>query len=150
MHTNFEKYKSWSLIDPKPVILYSDYHGEYLAMWNGMLITYSAAYALMVYCLSGIYINPVMKKCIWNDSKRILFNDILKDKIDPYTFEIPERVGADSGDVQQQAGARYWYYLLKKFNSQIQDLKKSHSIEYCIKMLDVENASTVSIYDKIG
>ena len=51
---------SWSLLDPKPVLLYLKKHDEYIVYWNGIAMTHSQALCMsMEYC--GIYPTPEMK-----------------------------------------------------------------------------------------
>ncbi len=51
---------SWSLLDPKPVLVYLKSHDEYIVYWNGIAMTHSQALMMtMEYC--GIYPTPEMK-----------------------------------------------------------------------------------------
>jgi len=40
---NFEKYKQWSLLDPKPIVFYNENIQEWYVYWNGVFMLYDAA-----------------------------------------------------------------------------------------------------------
>lgn len=51
---------SWSLLDPKPVLVYLKRHDEYIVYWNGIAMSHSQALSMSLeYC--GIYPTPEMK-----------------------------------------------------------------------------------------
>ena len=55
--------KTWSLLDPKPVLKYLQHHDEYIVYWNGMAMTHSQALSLAMEKL-GIYPTPEMKSAM--------------------------------------------------------------------------------------
>jgi len=133
-NTIFDTFKGWSYLDPKPVILYSDYHGEYLVMWNGLLITYSAACAIMGMGM-GAYISDHMKECIFEDTKRIIFKDIFPQFLSGSNFK---------------TFYSYWSYMCKMLNPTIETLQKSHSKQKCLESLDLSRSNPLDIYEEIG
>ena len=55
--------RTWSLLDPKPVLLYLKKHDEYIVYWNGIAMTHSQALNMSLeYC--GIYPTPEMKSAM--------------------------------------------------------------------------------------
>ena len=56
--------QSWSMLDPKPVLLYLSNLDEYIVYWNGKVMPHAMALnmALETY---GIYATPEMKP-LWN------------------------------------------------------------------------------------
>jgi len=128
-------YKSWSYLDPKPVILYSNYHDEYLVMWYGLLITYSAACAIMSINVMDSHVSDYMKECIFNDTKRIIFKDFF-----------PEFLSNDNFN----SFYSYWTYISKRLAPTIKNLQKSHSKQQCMRSLDLSRSNPLDIYEEIG
>ena len=64
--------QSWSLLDPKPVLLYVDHSDEYICYWNGIAMTHIMAMnmALEFY---GIYPTPEMKTAMEKEYRRIYY-----------------------------------------------------------------------------
>ncbi len=64
--------QSWSLIDPKPVLLYLSNVDEYIVYWNGMVMPHTMAMniALEYY---GIYATPEMKTAMEQNYKKIYY-----------------------------------------------------------------------------
>ena len=64
--------QSWSLLDPKPVLLYIPKLDEYIVYWNGIVMTHS-----MALCMSmeqfGVWATPEMKTAMENDYQRIYY-----------------------------------------------------------------------------
>jgi hypothetical protein len=52
--------QSWSLLDPKPVLLYVERVDDYIVYWNGIAITHSMALC-MVMEYFGVWPTPEMK-----------------------------------------------------------------------------------------
>jgi hypothetical protein len=65
---------SWSLLDPKPVLLYLENVDEYIVYWNGKVMPHSMALCMtMEYC--GIYATPEMKETMERDYQRIYYSN---------------------------------------------------------------------------
>ncbi len=66
--------QSWSLIDPKPVLLYLSNVDEYIVYWNGMVMPHTMAMniALEYY---GIYATPEMKTAMEQNYKKIYYSN---------------------------------------------------------------------------
>ena len=64
--------QSWSLIDPKPVLLYLPNLDEYIVYWNGKVMPHAMALniALETY---GIYATPEMKTAMEQNYQRIYY-----------------------------------------------------------------------------
>lgn len=63
---------SWSLIDPKPVIVYLSKHDEYIVYWNGIAMTHAQALMMsMEYC--GIYPTPEMKTALRKTYEKLYY-----------------------------------------------------------------------------
>lgn len=63
---------SWSVIDPRPVLLYLNQCDEYIVYWNGLVMTHSMALCFAMETL-GIYPTPEMKHAIDETYKRIYY-----------------------------------------------------------------------------
>ncbi len=66
--------QSWSLIDPRPVLLYLDHHDDYLVYWNGIVMPHIFA-VHMVAELYGIYPTPEMKKARLTTYKKLYYSN---------------------------------------------------------------------------
>ncbi len=63
---------SWSLLDPKPVLLYLNNLDEYIVYWNGIALTHTMALnAAMEHF--GMYPTPEMKTAMEENYKRIYY-----------------------------------------------------------------------------
>lgn len=64
--------QSWSLLDPKPVILYLPRVDEYIVYWNGIAMPH-----IMALCMSmeyfGVWPTPEMKTAMERDYERIYY-----------------------------------------------------------------------------
>lgn len=64
--------QSWSLLDPKPVLLYLSHVDEYICYWNGIAMTH--AMAMNMACeYFGIYPTPEMKTALEQEYRRIYY-----------------------------------------------------------------------------
>jgi hypothetical protein len=63
---------SWSLLDPKPVLLYLPQHEDYIVYWNGVVMPHS-----MALCIAMEYINlwptPEMKSEMEKTYRRLYY-----------------------------------------------------------------------------
>jgi hypothetical protein len=63
---------SWSLLDPKPVLLYISNVDDYIVYWNGIVMPHS-----MALCMSmeffGIYPTPEMKTAMEKTYERLYY-----------------------------------------------------------------------------
>lgn len=64
--------RSWSLLDPKPVVAYHSKYDEYFVFWNGAVMPY--AFGL---CLAserfGVYASPAMKEAMHATVTRLFY-----------------------------------------------------------------------------
>ena len=65
--------QSWSLIDPRPVLLYIDRSDEYICYWNGIAMTHKMALCMAMEWASGIYPTPEMKTALEKDYARLYY-----------------------------------------------------------------------------
>ena len=64
--------RTWSLLDPKPVLLYLAKHDDYIVYWNGWAMTHSQALChAMERC--GIYPTPEMKRAMQETFERLYY-----------------------------------------------------------------------------
>lgn len=63
---------SWSLLDPKPVMLYLDNLDEYIVYWNGVAMTHSMALCIAMEYV-GVYPTPEMKSAMESNYKKIYY-----------------------------------------------------------------------------
>jgi hypothetical protein len=64
--------QSWSLLDPKPVLLHLSNLDEYVVYWNGVAMTHSMALNMAVESF-GIYATPEMKTAMETEYQRIYY-----------------------------------------------------------------------------
>lgn len=64
--------QSWSLLDPKPVLLYLNNCDEYIVYWNGIAMTHAMALNMAVE-FYGIYATPEMKSALEKEYRRIYY-----------------------------------------------------------------------------
>jgi len=64
--------QSWSLLDPKPVLLYLAHLDEYIVYWNGIATTHSMALNLAMEYF-GIYPTPEMKTALEQNYSKIYY-----------------------------------------------------------------------------
>jgi len=63
---------SWSLLDPKPVMLYLDIVDEYIVYWNGIVMPHTVALCLAMEHF-GVWATPEMKTSMENTYQRIYY-----------------------------------------------------------------------------
>lgn len=67
--------QSWSLLDPRPVLLYLPKHDEYIVYWNGIAMTHSQALCMAMESCAGIYATPEMKSALQKTFERLYYAD---------------------------------------------------------------------------
>lgn len=63
---------SWSLIDPKPVLLYVENLDDYLVYWDGIAMTHSMALCMAMERL-GVWPTPEMRSVMESNYRRIYY-----------------------------------------------------------------------------
>jgi hypothetical protein len=63
---------SWSLLDPKPVLLYKENVNEYIVYWNGIVMPHTMALAMAME-FYGIYPTPEMKTAMEKTYEKIYY-----------------------------------------------------------------------------
>lgn len=64
--------QSWSLLDPKPVLLYLRNLDEYICYWNGIVMPHTMALCMAMEYF-GIWPTPEMKTAMEKDYERIYY-----------------------------------------------------------------------------
>lgn len=64
--------QSWSLLDPKPVLVYLKNLDEYIVYWNNIAMTHPMALCMAMENL-GIYPTPEMKSALESNYKKIYY-----------------------------------------------------------------------------
>jgi hypothetical protein len=64
---------SWSLLDPRPVLLYLPKLDEYICYWNGVVMPHTMALNMAMEQF-GIYASPEMKSAMESDYRRIYYS----------------------------------------------------------------------------
>jgi len=64
--------QSWSLLDPKPVLLYLEHHNDYIVYWNGVVMPHSMALCMAMEHF-GIYATPEMKTAMEQNYERLYY-----------------------------------------------------------------------------
>jgi len=65
--------QSWSLLDPKPVLLYLSKHDEYIVYWNGIAMTHAQGLCMAMEKCSGIYATPEMKLALQKTFEKLYY-----------------------------------------------------------------------------
>ena len=63
---------TWSLLDPRPVLLYLDKSDEYIVYWNGIVMPHTMALCIAMENY-GIWSTPEMKTAMERDYERIYY-----------------------------------------------------------------------------
>ncbi len=63
---------TWSLMDPKPILVYIEHLDEYLVYWNGIAMTHSMALCMSMEYI-GIYPTPEMKIFLEKNYEKIYY-----------------------------------------------------------------------------
>jgi len=63
---------TWSLLDPRPVLLYLDKSDEYIVYWNGVVMPHTIALCIAMENF-GIWPTPEMKTSMERDYERIYY-----------------------------------------------------------------------------
>lgn len=64
--------QSWSLLDPRPVLVYLTHLDEYIVYWNGIATTHTMALNMALEPF-GIYPTPEMKTAMEKDYQKIYY-----------------------------------------------------------------------------
>jgi hypothetical protein len=64
--------QSWSLLDPKPILLYKENIDEYVVYWNGIVMPHTMALAMAME-FYGIYPTPEMKTALEKNYEKIYY-----------------------------------------------------------------------------
>jgi len=64
--------QSWSLLDPKPVLLYLPRHDDYIVYWNGIAMTHSMALCMAMEYI-GVWPTPEMKTALEVNYQRLYY-----------------------------------------------------------------------------
>lgn len=67
--------QAWSLLDPKPVLLYIPINDEYIVYWNGVVMPHKMALCMAMEYASGIYPTPEMKTALEHDYERLYYTN---------------------------------------------------------------------------
>lgn len=65
---------SWSLLDPKPVLLYLHEQDEYIVYWNGIVMTHTMAMCMAMEFF-GVWPTPEMKTAMEKNYERVYFSN---------------------------------------------------------------------------
>jgi len=67
--------QSWSLLDPKPCLLYVPKCDGYLVYWNGIALSHKIALAMAMEATAGIYPTPELKVSLEKDYQRLYYGN---------------------------------------------------------------------------
>ncbi len=73
--TTMRSEQSWSLLDPKPVLLYIEKCDEYIVYWNGVVMPHKMALCMAMEYAAGIYPTPEMKTALERDYERLYYSN---------------------------------------------------------------------------
>jgi hypothetical protein len=66
--------QSWSLLDPKPVLLYLSKHDDYIVYWNGIVMPHTMALCMAME-FYGIYPTPEMKTSLEKTYEKLYYGN---------------------------------------------------------------------------
>mgnify|MGYP006292598023 CR=1 FL=1 len=66
--------QTWSMLDPRPVLLYVDNVDDYIVYWNGIVMPHSMALCMAMEHF-GIYSTPEMKTALEKNYKRLYYSN---------------------------------------------------------------------------
>jgi hypothetical protein len=66
--------QAWSLIDPKPVLVYVEAVDDYIVYWNGIVMPHTMALCMTMEYL-GVWPTPEMKNQMESDYRKIYYAD---------------------------------------------------------------------------
>lgn len=119
-------YMSWSLINPRPIVVYVKKHDEHLVYWNGYVMTHAHALQIMLMPY-GIYASPKVKSAITKRFKQLytagLFGDVAWDRV------------VHSNE--------YYKYVVDKVETHVREITKGVDIYDAVKWLDTTDAKVV-------
>lgn len=67
--------QSWSLLDPKPVLVYVQECDDYIVYWNGIVMPHSMALCMAMEHACGIYPTPEMKSSLEKNYERLYYSN---------------------------------------------------------------------------
>ena len=88
--------QSWSLLDPKPVLVYLSKCDDYIVYWNGIVMPHTMALCMAME-FYGIYTTPEMKTALEKTYEKLYFSNafetrawdkIVKSPVYPYLKNI--------------------------------------------------------------
>lgn len=125
MYSN-SAYVSWSLLNPRPIVVYVKEHDEHLVYWNGYVMTHAHALQIMLIPY-GIYASPRVKSSITKRFKQLytagLFGEVVWDKF-------VHNVG-------------YYGYVVNKIEKHVRAITNSVDVYDAVRWLDTNDAKTV-------
>lgn len=68
-----QKYYEWSLIDPTPVMFYSNIADCYLVVWNGIFMIPEHAFIIASEMFLGTFTTPEMNRVAFEKFKKVYF-----------------------------------------------------------------------------
>jgi len=66
---------TWSLVDPKPILVYLEHYDAYIVYWNGIVMTHNQALCLAMEISCGNYITPEMKKKLQENFLKLYYSN---------------------------------------------------------------------------
>jgi hypothetical protein len=79
MPSNTLKEKSWSMIDPRPVLKYIPRCDDYIVYWNGIVMPHKMALIIGMQLLN-IFPTPEMKRAANENYKKLYFSNAFGDE----------------------------------------------------------------------
>jgi len=67
--------QSWSLLDPRPVLLYVSSCDDYIVYWNGIATTHAMALCIAMEQSAGIWPTPEMKTSLEENYRKIYYTN---------------------------------------------------------------------------
>lgn len=67
--------QSWSLLDPKPCLLYVEKSNGYIVYWNGIVMPHKMALSMAMEIAAGVYPSPEMKTVMEKDYEKLYYSN---------------------------------------------------------------------------
>lgn len=63
---------NWSVLDPRPVLVYLPHYDDYIVYWNGIAMPHSMALCMAMDAI-GVFSTPLMKLAVEKDYRRLYY-----------------------------------------------------------------------------
>lgn len=117
--------QSWSLLDPKPVLMYINNCDNYIVYWNGIVMPHTMALCMAMEHACGIYPTPEMKASLEKDYERLYYSNAFDTR---------------AWDSKVQSGSPLYSYLKRIMTEHIKTLVENKPPNEVLSWFDYSKA----------